>query len=182
MLALIYVVAFWYLPKRTVLVALAILIVITIIIEVTRALNSKFNNLTLKIFNGFYRESEKQKVAGVLWTLLGAFLTIVIFDNKLCVLVSFLYLVFGDTFAALFGQTFGKHRLPYLSKSFEGSMACFSICLVIGLIAFPSWQLAVAGAFMATVVEAIPWPLNDNLWMQIVNAGGLTLLVNVLPI
>ena len=182
LLALIYVVAFWYLPKAIVLTALAILIITTLTIEIIRARNNTFNGLMLKVFDGFYRESEKHKVAGVLWTLLGAFLTIIIFNDRLCVLVSFLYLVFGDTLAALFGKTFGKHKFIHGNKSLEGSTACFLICLIIGLFAFPSWQVALAGAFAATVVEAIPWPLNDNLWMQIVNAGILTLLIKVLPI
>ena len=180
LLALVYIAAFWYLPKTVVLVALAVLIAITIAGEITRALNSRFNDLVLKIFDGVYRESEKYKVAGVLWTLAGAFLTIIIFNDKLCVLASFLYLVFGDTSAALFGKAFGKHKFFHESKSLEGSAACFFTCLIIGLVVFPSWQLAIAGAFAATIIETIPWPLNDNLWMQVVNAGILTLLTRTL--
>ena len=181
MLALVYAVAFWFLPKTTVLIGLAVAIAIVISVELTRALNGRFNDLVLKIFDGFLRESEKHKVTGVLWTLVGAFLTIIIFDDRLCVLVSFLYLVFGDASAALFGKAFGKHKFFHGGKSFEGSAACFFACLIVGLFLFNSWQLAAAGAFAAAVTEIVPWP-SDNLWIQVANAGILTLLTNVLPI
>jgi len=54
--------------------------------------------------------------------------------------------------------------------------------LIIGLIAFHSWQLAFAGAFVATLTEILPWPLSDNLWMQVISAGALTFLADVLPV
>ncbi len=56
----------------------------------------------------------------------------------------------------------------------EGTFACFVACLIIGLIFLPSWQFAVVGALIAAFIETIPWPLNDNFWMQIINAGILT--------
>ena len=90
------------------------------------------------------------------------------------VMASFLYLAFGDSLAALAGRTFGKHKLP-AGKSLEGTMACFAACFAAGLFLF-NWKFALAGAVIAAAVEAVPWPINDNFWMQILNAFFLTLL------
>jgi hypothetical protein len=55
--------------------------------------------------------------------------------------------------------------------------------LLVGLVVFLSsgqfsftngFLFAIVGALIAAFVETIPWPLNDNFWMQIINAGILT--------
>ena len=178
-LTLIYVAAYWFLPKNIVLIGLLIAIIIVLLGEFIRARNEKFNVFILKMLGGVHRESEEHKISGLPWTLAGAFLTILLFENKTFVLASFLYLAFGDALAALFGKAYGKHKI-YAGKSLEGSLACFIVCLIIGLIILPTWQIAVLGALTATFIETIPWPLNDNFWMQILNAGILTFLSNIL--
>ncbi len=99
-------------------------------------------------------------------------------------LASFLYLAFGDACAALFGKAYGKHKI-YAGKSWEGTIACFTVCFIIGLILFGTAGVAgfgevfcfsLSGAATAAFIETIPWPLNDNLWMQVLNAGALSLL------
>lgn len=172
-LTLIYVIAYWFLPKNTVLIGLLIAIIIVLLGEFFRAKNEKFNVFILKVLGGVHRESETHKFSGLFWTLSGAFLAILLFPKKEFVLASFLYLAFGDAFAALFGRTYGKHKI-YAGKTLEGSIACFLVCFIIGLIILPSWQFALTGALIATFIETIPWPLNDNFWMQIINAGILT--------
>lgn len=183
-LSLIYVACFWFLPRNVVLIGFLIAIAIVLIGEFIRAKNEKFNVFILKVLGGVHRESETHKISGLPWTLSGAFLTILLFPNKLFVLASFLYLSFGDACAALFGKAYGKHKI-YAGKSLEGSIACFMACLIVGLVIFlPSSQFtflngflfAVVGALIAAFVETIPWPLNDNFWMQIINAGILTYL------
>ena len=177
-LTLIYVAAYWFLPKKIVLTGLLIAIIVVLIGEFIRARNEKFNVFILKVLGGVHRKSEEHKISGLPWTLAGAFLTILLFENKIFVLTSFLYLAFGDAVAALFGKTYGKHKI-YAGKSLEGSVACFVACLIVGLIFLPSWQFAVVGALIAAFIETIPWPLNDNFWMQIINAGILTYIARL---
>lgn len=178
-LTLIYVAAYWFLPTNIVLTGLLIAIIIVLLGEFIRAKNEKFNVFILKVLGGVHRKSEEHKISGLPWTLAGAFFAILLFDDKLLVTASFLYLAFGDALAALFGKAYGKHKI-YAGKSLEGSIACFIACLIIGLIILPSWQIAVLGALIATFIETIPWPLNDNFWMQILNAGVLTLLSKII--
>ncbi|MCL1971668.1 MAG: hypothetical protein FWG57_01615 [Endomicrobia bacterium] len=178
LLLLIYVFGYWYLPKSTVILGLAIAVAAVASLEFLRLKVPVCNDFFCKNFKGFYREEEAKKVSGILGTLSGALITILLFPNKYMVMASFLYLAFGDAFAALIGKTFGKHKI-FGGKSLEGSAACFVACLIAGLFLF-NWKFALAGAAIATIVEAVPWPINDNFWMQILNAGLLTLLGTVM--
>ncbi len=178
-LTLLYVLAYWYMPLGIVLWSMFILILAVLAGEIIRAKNENFNIFILKILGGVHRESETHKISGLPWTLSGAFFTMFLFENKNFVLASFLYLAFGDAVAALAGKAFGKHKI-YAGKSLEGSLACFIVCFIIGLFLLPTWQFALIGAFAATVIESIPWPLNDNFWMQILNAAVLTFFYKVL--
>lgn len=178
MLSLIYVFGYWFLPKNIVIWGLAIAIAIVAILEILRFNAPWFNIFFVKRFKGFYRKEEARKVSGLIGTLSGALITILIFPNKYMVFASFLYLAFGDSIAALVGRTIGKHK-SIAGKSIEGSIACLIACFIAGLFIF-NWKFALAGAFIATIVEAVPWKINDNFWMQIVNAGLLTLLSGVM--
>jgi len=178
LLSLIYVFGYLWLSINTVLWGLGIAVLVISLFEGARFTIPKFNEFFLKNFHGFYRDHETDKPSGLFGTLSGAFLAIIIFDlifhQKAMVFASFLYLAFGDASAALVGRSIGKHKL-IAGKSWEGSIACFIACLICGLFIF-DWKFAVAGAIVATSVEAIPWKINDNFWMQIINAGALSLL------
>ncbi|MDR1522769.1 MAG: hypothetical protein LBS29_02245 [Endomicrobium sp.] len=174
LMCLIYILGYWYLPKNIVVWGLAIAITIVIFLEVLRFKVPSLNNFFKDNLKGFYRQQEADKMSGLVWTLLGGLITILIFSNKYMVFASLLYLVFADAAAALVGRAFGKHKILF-GKSLEGSAACFVVCFIVGLFIF-NFQFAFLGAIIATFTEAIPWKLNDNFWMQIINAGMLTLL------
>jgi dolichol kinase len=178
LLSLIYVFGFWYLPKSVVVWGLSIAIFLVAILESVRFIFPVFNDYFVENFQGFYRKKEIRKVSALIWTLSGALLTILIFDNRCMVFASFLYLAFGDAVAAIAGKACAgmgiTHKL-YNKKSVEGSLACFIVCFIIGLFLFNP-IFALAGALVAAIVEAVPWRLSDNFWMQIANAGLLSLL------
>jgi dolichol kinase len=178
LLSLIYIFGYRYLPKIVVVCGLIIAIAIVGLFEYIRFKIPSFNNFFKNNFKGFYRPEEADKISGLIWTLSGSLLTILIFSNKCMVFASLLYFSFGDTIAALAGRSLGRHKI-FTCKSFEGSLACFVVCFIIGVLLF-NWQFAFVGAVMATFVEVIPWKLNDNFWMQLVNAGILTLLANIM--
>jgi dolichol kinase len=178
LLSLMYVFGYWYLPKKIVIFGLGIAIAIVTFFEYVRFKCSKVNNFFKKNFEGFYRAEEVGKISGLIWTLAGAFIAIVLFPNKSMVFASLLYLALGDAAAALVGRTIGRHKI-FTSKSLEGSFACFTVCFIIGLFLF-NVQFALIGAIAATLIEAIPWKFNDNFWMQIINAMVLTAISNIM--
>jgi len=179
LLSLIYIFGYWYLEKRTVILGLAIAIAVVALLEILRFNAAWFNIFFVKHFKGFYRPEEARKVSGLLGTLSGALITILLFSgNRYMVFASFLYLAFGDSSAALVGKSIGKHK-TFFGKSLEGTIACFLACFICGLFIF-NWKFALLGAFIAAAIEAVPWPINDNFWMQIVNAGILYFLSGVM--
>jgi len=179
LLTLIYVFGYWFLNKDMVLWVMGSIIVVVFIVEMVRLNMPTFNVWTLRFLGGVHRPWEASNISGLPWTLLGSFLTMLLFEDKSLVLVSLFYLALGDAAAALFGKFCGKYKIFWYSKTVEGSIACFVICLALG-IPFLGLPLALLGALIATIIEIISWPLNDNFWMPLVSCAFLTILKNYL--
>jgi dolichol kinase len=80
------------------------------------------------------------------------------------------YAVFGDAAAALVGRRFGGGA----AKSVPGSLACLATCIAIGAALLPGRPLAIAvGAAVATLVEAAPLPVDDNITVPLLAAVAL---------
>lgn len=179
MLILVYAFGYMFLSKWLTVWVVGAIIVVVAAMETVRLTNTKRNAYFLKLFGEFHRREEKRKISGLIWTLSGAFLAMLIFPDEKIVFASFLYLAFGDAFAAIVGRSIGRHKILGGKKSLEGSAACFIVCFITGLFLF-NWQFALIAAVIVTLVEAVPWPLNDNFWMQIVNAGLLSVLAQII--
>jgi dolichol kinase len=165
------------LPYNTSLIISASLVIIDLIAETIRLLYPSVNRLILKIFEGTYREKEKENVSTLIWTLSGTFLTIFLFsENKNVVTLSLLYLSLGDTVAALVGIKFGKIRLGSRGKSLEGSLAFFLIAFLCSLF-FVKIEYAFISAFLGAAIEFLPLPIDDNFVLPIFIAGLLSILI-----
>jgi len=173
-LALVYLGIYLLLPKPMALGILGGLLLVCAAVEGIRLYNPLFNDWLLKKFGGIHRDEERHKPSGIVWTVLASFLVMLLFPQRSVVILAHLYLVFGDASAAIIGKRWGRHYFG--KKSWEGSMACFVACILCGL-PFFSMGMAIVGALVATVAEAIPWPLNDNLWMPLVSAAVLSILM-----
>lgn len=172
LLTLIYIIAYWVAPWEYV-VSIMFGVVLTALIAETLRLNiPKLNKWILETLGGVHRKEEAHRMSGLVWTLSGSLLTMMIFPDKAVVFASLLYLALGDTAAALIGKHRGKNKI-WNKKTLEGSLACFIVCLIIGLFLLP-WKFALMGAFVATLIETIPWPLNDNFWLPLITAAILT--------
>jgi dolichol kinase len=164
-------------PYNTSLIISASLVIIDIIFETIRLLYPTINRILLKLFEGTYREKEKENVSTLIWTLSGIFLTIFIFsDNKNVVTLALLYLAFGDSVAAIVGVMFGKIRLGSRGKSLEGSLAFFAIAFICGLF-FVEPIYASLTAFVGAAIEFLPLPVDDNFVLPIFTAGLLSILI-----
>jgi dolichol kinase len=165
------------LPYNTSLMISASSVIIDLIAETIRLLYPSVNRLILKIFEGTYREKEKENVSTLIWTLSGTFLTIFLFsENKNVVTLSLLYLSLGDTVAALVGVKFGKIRLGSRGKSLEGSLAFFLIAFLCSLF-FVKIEYAFISAFLGAAIEFLPLPIDDNFVLPIFIAGLLSILI-----
>ncbi|MCX5781911.1 MAG: hypothetical protein NT145_04305 [Elusimicrobia bacterium] len=177
LLTLIYIILYWVTPVTFMLVGLGVTIILVFLFEIVRLKHTRFNYWLLSLLGGVHRGHETDKISGMAFTLAGSFFTILLFfGDRNIVMASFMYLAFGDTSAALIGRAFGKHKITK-DKTYEGSIACFIVCLICGLF-FLEWPIAILGAVIATLIELIPWPISDNFWIPLVASGTLIFLVS----
>jgi glycerol-3-phosphate acyltransferase PlsY len=112
------------------------------------------------------RSHEEEHLLGSTYFMIAALLSVVAFD-KMIAISALTFLVLGDSAAAFVGKKYGKPT--YWGKSIQGSVACFIVCLFIGSFILPNPWVALAGALAATVAEALPVPMDDNMRVPIVS-------------
>lgn len=110
---------------------------------------------------------------GAFYILSTVCLVVALFDRPIAV-AALIFIIVGDTSAALVGRRWGRHRFG--DKSFEGSAACL-ISTLIAVVLIPDLPLpvGVVGAVVATVVEALPLGIDDNVTVPLLS--GLSMLL-----
>ncbi len=167
---------YWLAPRWFSMAFLGLVLAVLGGIEFIRLRRPEVNAWFLKKFGEIHREGEVMSPSGVFWTLLGCWLTMVIFTNKKIVLPALGFLIFGDTAAALGGQKWGKHHWPKNPvKTLEGS-ACFAAVSAAWALLFVRWPVAILGALSAAWIEARPFPYNDGLWIPLLSGAALSVL------
>ena len=106
------------------------------------------------------RTHESGSLLGSSYLVISAIITILLFSKPIAV-CALLFLTLGDTVAAIIGKVVGRVRV--FNKTLEGTAACFVTCCLAGA-AVPGVVLetVVAGAAVATLVELLPIPIDDN--------------------
>ena len=115
-------------------------------------------------FGQLIREHERWSLLGSTYLLIAALLAIEIFPWPVAV-AALGFTIVVDSLAALVGLAWGRRR--FFHKSLEGAAAGLAGGLLWAafLVATGhlSWQVAVAGALAASLIEILPIPLDDNL-------------------
>jgi len=129
------------------------------------------------VLNASVRRKDEPRVSGVILYPASVLVVILIFhkDQLLHIAAgSWAVLAVGDAASNAFGRRFGSVKLPWNTrKSVVGSAAMFMLSLPAAFfflwwVAHPDFQtgyylaLATAGAFIGTVFESLPIPINDN--------------------
>ncbi len=164
LLGLVYVVGLLILPRTTFLMIVTSLFIGVLIVEIIRLRTEAINVWILDHFGGIFRKEERRKISGVFWMLAGVVSSVVLLDSWRLSVTAILYLILGDAAASLVGKYIGGPKWMRSEKSLVGSLACFSVCVLIGMFLmrplYP-WYLILAGALVATAAEAGPFS-NDN--------------------
>ncbi len=146
--------------------ALALGLLMLVVVEVVRLRSRVLGALFRQFWGDQLRQHENNQMLGGTYLVMGFLFSVLAF-KPLVAVAACEFLVLGDTAAALVGKAVG--RVPLFDKTLEGSLACFSVCLVV------VWALGVthpgqlplhvgiAGALVATLFEALPLPVDDNL-------------------
>lgn len=139
-------------------------------------------DIFIVFFGSMLRRREFSGLTGGSYLLLGSLLTAFVFRPQVLIpAVAFLGL--GDTVAAIVGLSIG--RIRFWRKTLEGTLAGFISCLAVAYVCsiLPYWSMplgvGVAGAVTATVIEALPIEVNDNVAIPLISGLVMEVLLRL---
>ncbi len=119
----------------------------------------------LLLFGRMLRPDEHDQPSGGFYFVLGAVATILLFPRDIAI-SALLVLAVSDSAAAFIGQRYGRRQI--FGKTPAGSSAFFFSAWFVLAVYFGDNPLKhLPAALLGTLVEALPWPLNDNLTIPI---------------
>jgi len=180
--SVLIVIFYYFLPKEAILLPLTLFLILFLEVEFIRL------DLRLKLpfFHKLYRESEKDRLSGNVFFLMGAIIAISVFSKEIAI-AAILMTTIGDASAAIFGKRFGRTWIPKLKdRAVEGCTAEFAVDLLIGFVFLHSysysWLVILVMAGTATVVETVVNKIDDNLLIPLFsgfNAQILTYMISL---
>lgn len=164
---------YFFAPRGITLLILMPAFVTAIILDLARMTeNPIWTKFGVHLFGKMIRPKEKEGFTGSSYILTTDFLAILMFDKPVAV-CAMAFIALGDATAAMVGRRWGRHKFG--NKSFEGSSGFFvaaAICaILLHLVYHDSFPLIVglAGALLATFVEALSTRSDDNLTVPIIS-------------
>lgn len=165
----------YFMPPRTELLGLIIATFATVVLDLLRLSDKRLRRFFLRLFQSMIRRHEEEHLLGSTYFMIAALLSVIAFDEPIAI-SALAFLVIGDTAAAVIGKKYG--RVSYWGKSLAGSGACFVTCLAIAVFVLDNPLIAVIGALTATVVEALPVPMDDNMRVPVLSGLAMQLVTH----
>jgi dolichol kinase len=168
---------FLFVPRTPLLVAAIALTVTVIAGEALRFKVPAVNRWLTRKVRVLMKEREHGVVFGSTYVLIATTVVIGVMDRSIAPLALF-FLAFGDPAAAFIGERWGRHRFG--KGTIEGSLAFLGAALAIGAVLLATRldttvPVMVVGVFTATIVEALPEWLDDNLTVPLAGGGAMAL-------
>ena len=162
-------------PPNWGLLGLIIATSATVASDLLRLSDRRLRGFFLRLFRSLIRSHEQEHLLGSTYFMIAALLSVLAFDDTIAI-AALTFLIIGDTVAAVVGKKYGKPM--YWGKSPQGSLACFASCLIIGAALLDNQWVIVAGALAATLAEALPVPMDDNMRVPIVSGLVMQLVAH----
>lgn len=167
LLALSIPIGMLHVTRPTALVILWPLALAALGADLLRAFWPAFHRLIQKFFGYMMRPEELPAnrtvvINGASWVLLSSALLATLFPLSLAATAFAIFMV-GDAAAAVIGLRFGRHHWPGSHRTIEGSLAFFGAALITASFFPIPFMHGLAAALLATALEVLPLPLNDNL-------------------
>ena len=152
-----------------------VLLGVALAVELGRARSERLRAHFTRATGALLRSHEHHRWSGATWLLAAFALAILLFPPMIAVAAMWAVSI-GDAGAAIVGRTVGRHRLPGLAKTVEGSVACATLTLVgARLVARLDVGACVVAALVAAVAEAPRRPFDDNVRVALAVGGGILL-------
>ena len=158
---------------------LSFFVIFSFFVEILRTNHFKSSKIFLRLFGFMLRENEKKnKLTGATWVFLGALFTFILIPYPFSIL-ALLFLSVGDTFAAIIGISFPFIKIG--NKTLSGFIAGFISSILVGICfnLSVSIYILIFGALMASVIEIIPLPLNDNITIPLFS-GSMMYFISII--
>jgi len=154
------------LGKATVLLVLGMLLVVVLAADVARLRVAELNALFFRLFPSLASPREAVRIASSTWYLIGVFLTYAIFPMRVAV-PGILVLALADPAAGTVGRLWGRRRLG--QGTWFGSATFLAVAFAVLAVGLGP-AAGLTAALMVTLVEAVPWKLDDNLTVPLAAA------------
>lgn len=158
-------------------ILLIVLVAGAIAVDVLRVHERRVGSLFRALLGGLLREHERWSLLGSTYLLLAALLAVELFPQAIAA-AALGFTVLGDAFAAMVGRGWGKPR--FFGKSVEGALAGLVACLAwaafLGWSGHLPWGVLLTGAVLASLIEFLPIPLDDNLGVTLFAGYAMKLL------
>ena len=165
--SLIPIIYYFLVEQKVALIILGICSAVIVSAELFRMINDTCYRLYMKIFGWMTRRHEHDRsFTGATYVFVGSFFTILLFPKEIAI-ISLLFLTVGDPTACLVGLSFGKIKI--LNKTLEGTLAFIIVGFLVTVwVPGISLPIKALGAIIASLVELIPWKLDDNITIPVV--------------
>jgi len=154
------------------------LTVVAVSIDLLRIHENRVKRFFKSFLGEMIREHEAFSLLGSTYLLIAGLLAIEIFPRSVAG-AALGFTVLGDSFAALVGKAWGRHRFfnKTLEGAFGGLLACTAWATFLAAGGWLPWTVVIAGALAASMVEILPIPLDDNLGITLVSGYTMKLLL-----
>ena len=169
-------------PRLAVVSVLASATVAFLCLEAVRLRLPFVNQLFHAIFAPFLRQEEENRLTGSSYFLIGCLATALIFPAPVAFL-AIIFLSLGDPVATIVGIWQGHFRLWH--KTVEGTIACLLACLAAGTLTAVLAEtlplsVTLLGAVTATLFQALPLRLDDNVAIPLTSATAMLALTTLI--
>ena len=156
---------------------LAVLVLGAVVLDLARIHTNRFGAFFRRFFGEMIRSHEHTQLLGSTYLVLATLLAVDLFPRQIAA-AAVGFTVLGDGLAAIVGRAYGRTR--FFGKSLEGSLGGLAACLCwagyLACIGQLPWQVGLAGALVASLVEFLPIPLDDNLGITLFSGYAMKLL------
>ena len=158
--------------SRRVLLLVALALLVTDLVKIHQP---RLRTYFTQFFGHLIRRHERAGVTASTYMLVSALLATYLFDREVAA-AAMVFLIVGDFCAAMVGKAVG--RTPLFGKTLEGFAAGFVASFLVAWLLVPSLGVRdlLIAAFVGSVVEILPIPVDDNFRIPLVSGLVLQLL------